>query len=98
MTRILLILSLVLVVVSAWFIYSQGILGQVLNPTVIALRAENDVAASQRIRPNMVVSRDVPVSLLARRRRRSTTKGISPQRPDSVFLPPPPNSTLPPML
>jgi hypothetical protein len=64
MTRILLILSLVLVVVSAWFIYSQGILSQVLNPTVVALRAENDVALSQRIRPNMVASQEIPVAEL----------------------------------
>jgi hypothetical protein len=65
MTRILLILSLVLVLVSAWFIYSQGILTQVLNPTVVALRAENDVALSQRIRPNMVATLQVPVADLA---------------------------------
>lgn len=62
MTRILLALSLVLVLVSAWFIYSQGILSQVLNPTVVALRVERDVAPLQRIRDEMVVKTQIPVS------------------------------------
>lgn len=62
MTRILLALSLVLVLVSAWFIYSQGILSQVLNPTVVALRLERDVAPLQRIRDEMVVTTQIPVS------------------------------------
>lgn len=65
MTRILLALSLVLVLVSAWFIYSQGILSQVLNPTVVALQVERDIAPKQRVRDEMVRTREIPVSGIA---------------------------------
>lgn len=62
MTRLLLLLSLVLVLISAWFIYSQGILTQLLNPTVMALQAQDDIQVSQRVRVNMITPIEVPVS------------------------------------
>lgn len=62
MTRLLLLLSLVLVLISAWFIYSQGILTQLLNPTVVALQAKEDIQVSQRVRVNMITPIEVPVA------------------------------------
>lgn len=62
MSRILLLLSMVLLMASAWFVYSQGILGQVFNPTAVVLRASQDIPESYRVQPSMVTVVEIPVS------------------------------------
>jgi len=62
MSRILLVLSLVLILASAWFIYSQGLLAQLFNPTVVALRANQDIPTAYRVQPAMVRGVEVSVA------------------------------------
>lgn len=64
MSRILLLLSLVLVLATGWFVYTQGLLGQIFNPTVVALRANQDIPPSYRIQPAMVRGVELSVSEL----------------------------------
>lgn len=43
MSRILIVLSIVLLIVSGYFIYSQNLLSQILNPTVLSYEANKDI-------------------------------------------------------
>lgn len=62
MSRILLLLSMVLLLASAWFVYSQGILGQIFNPTAVVLRAEQDIPESYRVQFSMIRAVEIPVA------------------------------------
>lgn len=51
MTRILTLLSIILLLVCGWYIYSQNILGKILNPTVIVLQLKEPKDMSESVSP-----------------------------------------------
>lgn len=64
MSRILTLLSIVLLLASGWFVYSQGIIGQMFNPTVVVLKVDRNIAPNQRIRFNDVVITEEPLAAI----------------------------------
>lgn len=64
MSRILMIVTVLLMGVSAWFIYSQGFLNAFINPTVLTLEASRAIESGQRVRTTMVAVVETPVKEL----------------------------------
>lgn len=70
MSRILMIVTVLLMGVSAWFIYSQGFLNAFINPTVLTLEASRAIESGQRVRTTMVgvtetAVKDLPPSAIS---------------------------------
>lgn len=64
MSRILTLLSIVLLLASGWFVYSQGIIGQMFNPTAIVLKVDRNIAPNQRIRFNDIIIAEESLSAI----------------------------------